>query len=161
MNYQIEEDEVILYECSAGYKGESDKNINIHLILTSKRMILEQEKGFFKKQKELIDIINLSDIKRYNGQVQCKQKSNELIFQTNKKNFSLSFDGLIEAKKVNTKILNATTGTTTIERGSEKVKNALNLVDETLGINPRGIAKGIIENGVAGTIINGLKKKDK
>ena len=161
MNYEIEENEVILYEGFAEYKSESNKALNVSLVLTSKRMIFEQEKGFFKKQKELIDIINLSDIKMFNGEVQCKQKLNELMIQTNKKNFSLLFNGLIEAKKVNTIIINAVTGTTMAERGSEKVKGAFNIVDETLGLDTRGIAKGIIENGIKGTIINGIKKKDK
>lgn len=160
MNYQIEEDEVILYEGYVGYKLELNKSISVNFILTSKKMIFEQEKGFLKKQKELVDMINLSDIKTYRGEVQCKQKSNELLIQTSKKNFSLSFDGLIEAKKVNMKILNTVTGTTMAERGSEKVKNALNLVDDTLGFDTRNIAKGIMKNGVAGTIINGLKNKD-
>lgn len=161
MNYEIEENEVILYEGFSEYKSESNKALNVSFVLTSKRMIFEQEKGFFKKQKELIDIINLSDIKMFNGEVQCKQKFNELMFQTNKKNFSLFFNGLIEAKKVNTIIINAVTGTTMAKRGSEKVKGAFNLVDETLGLDTRGIAKGIIENGIKGTIINGIKKKDK
>ena len=53
MNYQVEENEVILYEGSAGYKKDSNKTISISLVLTSKRMIFEHEKGFFKKQKEL------------------------------------------------------------------------------------------------------------
>lgn len=161
MNYEIEENEVILYEGSVRYKNESNKTISINFVLTSKRMIFEQEKGFFKKQKELVDIINLSDIKIYNGEVQCKQKYDELIIQTNKRNFSLFFDGLIETRKVSAKIINAVTGTTTAERGSEKVKEAFNLVDETLGLDTRGIAKGIIENGIKGTIINGIKKKNK
>ena len=161
MNYEVEDNEVILYEGSARYKKDSNKTIIISLVLTSKRMIFEHEKGFFKKQKELVDIINLSDIKIYNGEVQCKQKSDKLVIQTNKCNFSLSFNGLIEAKKVNTKIINAVTGTTMAERGSEKVKGAFNIVDETLGLDTRGIAKGIIENGIKGTIINGIKKKDK
>ena len=73
----------------------------------------------------------------------------------------LCFDGLIEAKKVNTKIINAVTGTTMAERGSEKVKGTFNIVDETLGLDTRGIAKKIIENSIKGTIIKGIKKKDK
>ena len=79
--------------------------------------------------------------------------------QTIKKNFSIIFDGLLEAKKVNTKILNAVTGTTIAKRSSNKVKGALDLVDETLGIETRGIAKGIVENGLKGTFINRIKKR--
>ncbi len=158
MNYQIEEDEVILYEGLVEFNVELNKPLTTIFTLTSKRMIFELEKGFFKKTKELVDIIYLNDIKVFNGEVQCKQKLNDLVIQTSKKNFTLSFNSLFEAKKVNTKVLNAVTGTTVAERGSNKVKGALDLVDETLGLDTRGIAKGLLENGVKGTIINGIKK---
>ena len=46
------------------------------------------------------------------------------------------------------------------ERGSEKIKGAIDLVDETLGLDTRGIAKSFMEDGIKGTIINGIKKKD-
>ena len=140
MNYQIEEDEVILYEGEVRYKAESNRIVKTVFTLTSKRMIFEQEKGFFKKQKELLDIICIDDIKIFNDELQCKQKLNELQIQTIKKNFSIIFDGFLEAKKVNTKILNAVTGTTIAKRGANKVKGALDLVDETFGIETRGIA---------------------
>ena len=159
MNYQIEEDEVILYEGEVRYKAESNRIVKTVFTLTSK--IFEQEKGFFKKQKELLDIICIDDIKIFNDELQCKQKLNELQIQTIKKNFSIIFDGFLEAKKVNTKILNAVTGTTIAKRGANKVKGALDLVDETFGIETRGIAKGLLENGIKGTIINGIEKKKK
>ena len=159
MNYKIDTDEVILYEGSVGYKIESEKKKRLLFKLTSKKMIFEQEKGLFKKTKELIDIINLNDIKIFNGEVQCKQKLEELYIQTNQKNVYLIFDGIFEAKKVSNKIIDTITGTSMTERGSSKIKGALDLVDETLGLDTRGITKGIIENGVKGTIINGIKKK--
>ena len=60
MNFQIDEDEAILYEGSVLYeKDSSDKSYDVDLTLTSKKMIFEQEKGFFKKQKQLFDIVNL------------------------------------------------------------------------------------------------------
>ena len=162
MNFQIEEDEVILYEGSVWYeKTSNDKSYAVDLTLTSKRMIFEQEKGFFKKQKELLDIIYLSDIKVFNGEVQCKQKMEELQIQTNSKVFSIIFNGILEAKKVYNKIINTITGTTMATRGSDKVKSALDLVDETLGLDTRGVARGLLENGIKGTLINGIKKRKK
>lgn len=162
MNFQIDEDEVILYEGSVLYeKDSSDKSYDVDLTLTSKKMIFEQEKGFFKKQKQLFDIVNLSDIKIFNDEVQCKQKLDELQIQTNNKAFSISFDGILEAKKVYNKIINTITGTTMAKRGSDKVKSALDLVDETLGLDTRGVARGLLENGIKGTLINGIKKRRK
>ena len=162
MNFQIDEDEVILYEGSVLYeKDSSDKSYVVDLTLTSKKMIFEQEKGFFKKQKELFDVIELSDIKVFNGEVQCKQKMGELQIQTNNKSFSMGFDGILEAKTVYNKIINAITGTTMAKRGSDKVKSALDLVDETLGLDTREVARGLLENGIKGTLINGIRKRKK
>lgn len=158
---KYEEDEVILYEGVVGYKIESKNSINVFFTLTSKRMIFKQEKGLFKKKLDVIDIINLEEIKIYNDEVQSKQKSDTIYIQSINKNFSISLSGIIEAKKVNTKIINAVTGTTTIKRGSNKIKNAFELVDDTLGFDPRNVVKGIIENGVKGTIVNGIRKKEK
>lgn len=158
MNYEILEDEVILYEGKVGYNKNS---LNTLFILTSKKMIFEKEIGLLKKTKELLDIIYLNDIKQFNGEIQSKQKLNEIQIQTISKNFSIYLSGMIEAKKVNSKIISASSGTTIAERGSEKIKGALGLVDETLGIDVRGITKGVVENGIKGTLINGIKKNKK
>ena len=158
MEYEIDEDEVILYKGFAVYVVNS-KNTNTNFTLTSKKMIFEQEKGVFKKTIELIDIVELSDLKIYNGEVQCKQKMTELQIQTKKKNFSIYLTGIFEAKKVNTLIINTITGTTVAKRGSNKVKDGLDLVDETLDMDTRGVVRGLLENGIKGSIINGIKGK--
>ena len=88
MNYEIDEDEVILYEGSAEYVVDEDK-INTEFKLTNKKMIFEKKKGAFKKERELIDIIQLADVKIHNDQVQCKQKFTELELQTKQRNSQL------------------------------------------------------------------------
>ena len=123
------------------------------------RMIFEKVRGILKKEKELIEIILLNEIKLFNGEIQCQQKNKELYIQTMGKNFFLVFPGYFQASKVSTKIINAATGTTVAERGSDKVKQAFDLVDNALGLDTREIAKGLLENGIKGTIINGLKSK--
>ena len=45
------------------------------------------------------------------------------------------------------------------KRGSDKVKSAFDMIDDTLGLDTRGTIKGILEQGVKGTIINGIKKQ--
>lgn len=155
-NYEIENDEVILYEGKVGY----NKNyIDVEFKLTSKKMIFEKEKGLIKKTKELIDIVSLDKIKVYNDSVQIKQKMNELQVQTLEKNFSIYASGMLEAKKIITKIIDAITGTTVSKRGSQKISGVIELADETLGLDTRSMVKGVLENGIKGTLINGIKHK--
>lgn len=62
-------------------------------------------------------------------------------------------------KKFAGKIVNAVTGTTLAKRGSNKIKGAMDIVDETFGVDSRGAIKGLVENGIKGTIINGIAKR--
>ena len=159
-NFSLGNDEVILYEGEVGFKIDAKKSAaKLFLRLTSTRMIFEKVRGILKKEKELIEIILLNEIKLFNGEIQCQQKNKELYIQTMGKNFFLVFPGYFQASKVSTKIINAATGTTVAERGSDKVKQAFDLVDDALGLDTREIAKGLLENGIKGTIINGLKSK--
>ena len=165
MDYKLDEDEVVLYEGEVHYP---DKFSRVKYVLTSKKMVfiktITVSRGWFKGSETHteVDIVNLSDIKVFNDQVQVKQVKNEIQVQTKDKNFSIFLSGIIEAKKVITKIIDATTNTTMAQRGSTKVKGAIDLVDDTLGLDTRGMVKGVMENGIKGTIINGIKrKKDK
>ncbi len=113
----------------------------------------------FKKERELIDTVPLDSVKVYNGVAQIKQKSDTIELQAVDKNVSIVFSGILEARKFTGKIVDAVTRTTLARRSSNKIKDAFNMVDDTLGLDTRGTIKGILENGVKGTIINGLGKK--
>lgn len=155
-NYELMADEVILYEgvvTSKNYKG------TLQLILTSQKIIFEKEKGLFKKERELIDILPLETVKVYNNAAQVKQKGYTVEVQTVDKNISIVFSGMLEARKFTGMMVDAVTGTTLARRSSDKIKDAFNMVDDTLGLDTRGTIKGFLENGVKGTIINGLGKK--
>ena len=152
------EDEVVLYEgmaTSNEYKG------SLNITLTSYQIVVEKEKGIFKKEIELLDTISLEDIKTYNDVAQIKQKGNSVEIQTKAKNITFSFSGIFEARKFVGKAIDIMTGTTLAKRNSDKVKNAFEMIDDTLGLDTRGAIKGILEQGVKGTIINGIKKTKK
>ena len=150
------EDEVVLYN------GEATSNVykgNLKITLTSHQIVVEKEKGLFKKEIELLDTIALEDIKTYNDVVQIKQKGASAEIQTKTKNITFNFSGLIEARKFVGKAIDASTGTTLAKRSSDKVKSALDLTDDTLGLDTRGTIKSVLEQGIKGTLINGIKKK--
>lgn len=139
-NYDLQADEVVLYE------GSATSNIqkgSLFVALTSKKLVLEKEKGIFKKERELVDIILLDTIKFYNDAAQIKQKGDTVEIQTATINLTLTFSGMIEARKFTGKIVDAATGTTLAKRSSDKIKDAFNMVDDTLGLDTRGTIKGI------------------
>lgn len=155
-NIDLSADEVILFEgtvTSPNMKGQNQ------LTLTSMKLVVERERGVFKKERELVDIVKLSDIKMYNGVVQIKQKGNSVELQTVKENMTLSFSVMVEAKKFSAKVIDAVTGTTFVQRGSEKIKEAIGVVDDTLGLDTRNTIKGVLEHGIKGTLLNGIAKK--
>ena len=155
-NFELLADEVVLYEgivTSKNYKG------SLQLTLTSHKIVLEKEKGIFKKERELVDVIMLETVKFYNNAAQIKQKNDTVEVQTTDKNIALVFSGMLEARKFTGKIVDAVTRTTLAKRSSDKIKDAFGMVDDTLGLDTRGTIKGILENGVKGTLLNGIGKK--
>lgn len=155
-NYELQPEEVVLYEGAVtrkAYKG------NLLMTLTSQKLIFEKEKGLFKKERELVDIILLESVKFYNDAAQIKQKGSEVEVQTVEQNLTIVFSGMIEARKFTGKIVDAVTGTTLAKRSSNKIKDAFTMVDDTLGLDTRGTIKGVLEKGVKGTILNGIGKK--
>ena len=95
-NFELLADEVVLYEgivTSKNYKG------SLQLTLTSHKIVLEKEKGIFKKERELVDVIMLETVKFYNNAAQIKQKNDTVEVQTTDKNIALVFSGMLEARK--------------------------------------------------------------
>lgn len=135
MNKQvIEADEVILLENEV---TRDDIKGNVHLTLTSKKILFEQRiiKGIIKKQevKKLVDSIALSHIKVYEGNVQANQKNQKVSIQTLEENVVLTFVTKTDASKFTSKVIDTITGTTKVKRIMNKVKEVRESVDETLG----------------------------
>ena len=154
-NFELESEEVILYE---DFVNSNEFKGHLKLTLTSQKIIFEKEKGLFKKELNLVDIIFLENIKFYNDKVQIKQKGSNVIIQTTNKNITISFSDILKARKFVNNVIDTITGTTIAKRGSNKIKDAFNIVDDTLGLDTRGTIKGLVENGVKNTILNGIKK---
>lgn len=155
-NFELLADEVVLYEgtvTSKNYKG------SLQLTLTSAKIVIEQDKGVFKKVRELVDIVELAAVKTYNDAAQIKQHGSDVEVQTTAGNLVFTFSGLFEARKFTGKAIDAVTGTTLAKRVSDKTKGAFEMVDETLGLDTRGTIKGVLEQGVKGVIFNGIGKK--
>ncbi|HPF82996.1 MAG TPA: hypothetical protein PLV83_02370 [Bacilli bacterium] len=150
-NKKIDTDEISLLETKV--KLEENKKES-KLILTNKRIIFMQEKGFFSKRFKTIDEIIISDIKVYKDMVQIKQSKATIKIQTAKKDFVLTCSSIIEAKKLLEEIISIRTDKSLLERSKNKVKKAVDMARET-----KDVVFGILS--VATAIVAFLHHKKK
>lgn len=154
-NYQLKNDEVILYEGQVSFK-----NSNVKFTLTNQNMIFEKEKGIFKKKLKVIDMIPIENIKMYKEKVQIKQKNSTIKIQATDKNIIFTCSNVLEAKKISEEIINIKTDSNILERAAKKAnnlkKNLKSIAKLTLAciMIPKTIME-IKENGKE--IVNSLK----
>ena len=166
--YQLQSDEAVLYEGEVikvdKYKKESFMDSfstppTTELILTNKNIVLTTRiKKMFAKEQINVEVLSLTDIKIYDDMPQVKQnKINVEIYLTFGEIY-LDFHSKLEATKFYQVAIQTLTGKSLATRGAEKVKGGIGLVDDTLGINTVDTIKGVLENGLAGTLFSGFKK---
>lgn len=151
-NYQLKNDEVILFEGQVTYKEIKSE---VKFILTNKKMVIEKEKGLFKKKFKLIDTILLDDIKIFKNDVQVKNNKEEVLIQTIEKNITFICSDISEAKKIVGEIIDIKTDSNSYERGKNKVKKTLSVINDGMEILEK--ASPIIM-AIAGYFINKKKK---
>ena len=156
-NYNLREDEVVLYKSDINLLDKKGKttlliltNINIVFITKTKKLL----------EEEIVntEIFPVGDIKIYEGIPQVKSNANkvELYFKTTEKEFA--FNSKSEVHKFQNTIIKLLTGKTTAERNAEKVKNAIGLVNDTLGVDIVKCTGEVAKNGIVGSITNSIDK---
>ena len=134
--YKLEPDEVALFESDVSLKENKDKNV---ILITNHNIVIETtKKKMFKKPEFSLQVYPTSDIKLYNDQPQIKQKSNDVFVSLINKELQLTFESMFLARKFVTKAVESVTGKTVSARGAGKIKSAIGLVDDTLGIDTIG-----------------------
>lgn len=159
-HYALGTDEVVLYKNNVRHANDGNKSCE--LILTNINLVLiKKEKIRFGKSQFNVYGFPMSDIKIYEDMPQIKhhKDSVELYFVNSEQ--TIIFDSSIEASKFTNAAYKLITGKSMSGRGAEKVKNAIHLVDDTLGINTVGTVKNVLENGVVGSAIGGIGKLTK
>lgn len=155
--YKLESDEVALFESDVSLKENKDKNV---ILITNHNIVIETtKKKMFKKPEFSLQVYPTSDIKLYNDQPQIKQKSNDVFVSLINKELQLTFESMFLARKFVTKAIESVTGKTVSTRGAGKIKSAIGLVDDTLGIDTIGTISGVMENGVVKSILGGTKSR--
>lgn len=125
-SFKLEGDESLIIETIVKYV---QINSNVKLTLTNKKIIVEKEKGLFKKKFKVIEKILYDDIKVYKNKVQLKQNKSMVIIQTYKKNISLVCKNIFEARKLMEEIKTIKTGANWFERSKDKLNKVSQIVN--------------------------------
>lgn len=168
--YDLQPNESLLYKSSGRLVNKNEKyleslstNTNTELILTNLHLIMiKKSKKLFAKEQVEHEIYPVGEIKVYNETPQIKQDNTRVEI------FLISGEKVIdlfskhEVRKFINKAYDLLTGKSTAVRGAGKVKGAVNLVDNALGINTVNTIKNVVENGVVSSVLGkGMRDKVK
>lgn len=164
-NYKLKPEEVVFYKGDVTLKGKKGRT---ELIFTNLNLVLiNKYKKLFSKEEITISEYPVHEIKMYEGVPQIKAKGSLVEIYMKETEIEIEFESRMETHK----FINATnkflTGETTVQKGAKKVKDAIGIVDDTLGINTVQATGNVIKNGIVGNItgaigkIGGIFKKKK
>lgn len=157
--YLLKGNEAVLYKGSANFASENISSRS-EIILTNINLVaIIRNKKIFQPEQVEVKAYPVSEIKMYDGKPQLKEKNGIVEIYFADTEVKLNFYSKITAIQFMNAANKLITGKTMSERGAEKVKGAVSLVDDTLGIKTVDSMKGVIENGVIGTVFGGIGKK--
>jgi hypothetical protein len=137
MTYSLQPDETILYERDVTIQGQERTS---RLMLTNLNIVMtEYEKNsLFAKKDETHTVYSVQDIKIYEDLPQVLQKGKHIRILFLFQELNLEFDSFIEANKFRMALFKLVTGKTAPARSAKKVKNAIEIIDDTLGKKKTG-----------------------
>lgn len=134
--YQLAPTEVVLMESSAFIKGKKGSS---SVILTNLNIVFETRiKKIFRKAYTIVEDYSLDTVKVYKDMPQIKQKSTNVQIYFRDCEQNLSFYNKRDAHKFTATALEVITGKNAFFRGIDKVKKAIDTVDESLGVDTVG-----------------------
>lgn len=94
----------------------------------------------------------------YEGVPQVKAKSNDVEIYLKTKELEFGFQSKSEVYKFRSAIIKLLTGKTGFERGADKVKDKIDVVNDTFGVDVVKSTEDVVKNGIVESI-GGLFEK--
>ena len=140
-NYDLEEDEVVLYKGDVTLKNQKNTT---QLVLTNKNFVfITTIKKLFAKDQVIVDIFSVSEIKKYKEVPQVIRNGNEIDLYFIHDEISFVFESKNEVRKFMNAALTLITDKNAFVRGVDKVKGTIELVKDTTGIDAVQVAKTV------------------
>lgn len=151
-HYQLKPHEVVLYKGEINFANQEDIT---QLILTNLNTIYKTtHKKIFGDDEISVEVYSIQDIKIYEEtpQIIAKGHNVDIYYLTTEK--ELYFKSKSEVSKFVNAAMKLLTGKSTAQRRVEKVKQTIDMVDNTLGIDTIGATKEALHNGVSNATSN-------
>lgn len=156
-NYTLQSNETVLYQ---GNVVLENRNATVEMMLTNLNLVFViTTRKFLSKSQVDVEAYPIEEIKIYNNAPQIKQKNARVEIYLSCGEVVVHFASMFEASKFVNSALHLLTGKSMAERGADKFKGAVGLVDNTLGINTVDTVKNVLENGITGTLLGGFGRK--
>lgn len=150
-NYSLEQNEVILYKGVIQYKQQEN---NTQLILTNLNIVvINKNLTEHSKIETIIETYPVNEIKMYQGVPQIKSNGTHVEIYLLNNELEFIFNSKIEQHKFISEATKLATGKTSAERSATKVKNAINLINDTFNTDIVKNTGNLISN-----TLNPLKK---
>ncbi|MBQ8206394.1 MAG: hypothetical protein IJZ77_02945 [Bacilli bacterium] len=155
-HYELESNEVVLYK---GDVTQPNKKGLTQLILTNLNLVfIATHKKLFSKEQVTTETYPTNEIKIYNNIPQLKVNGDIVEIYLLSTDKEVKFPSKHELNCFINSANTLLTKKTKIERCAEKLKNTINLVNDTLEINTVESVSNVIKNGVIVTAGKGIGK---
>lgn len=155
-NYELNPEEVVLYKENV---EEVDSKGELQLILTNQHIVfIKTNKKLFGKDEVIVEDYPVNEIKMYNNLPHFKVKGTVAeiyLLSTDKEIKFASKSELHDFINTANRLL---TKKTKVERCAEKIKNTINLIDDTLGVKTVESVTNAVKDGGLVTATKGVGK---
>lgn len=152
-NYQLKADEVVLYKGNVTLNGFEEVT---QLILTNYNVVFITKSNIDNQEIINVETFLVADIKIYKEVPQVKRNglNVEIYFTTGEKEFN--FASKSELNKFIKEITELITGKTKTERKVSQVKDTIDFIDNTFGIDTVDLVSTAIKNGAIASLGKGI-----
>lgn len=167
-NYQLQENEVILYHGIAALSPDGKllddvnaKNVAAEVVLTNENFVFVRKvKRFLKKEEVYVEVYSITDVKWYKDtpHILKKGKLTELYFKTAER--FVQFSSIKEARTFADTALRLVSGKSKLVRAVKKARKEIEETDEQLDIDIIGTTKKVagVVTDVAVTLLPSTNK---
>lgn len=149
MNYKLRTDEVVLFKEEILLNNQTEAKI----LLTNLNIV-------FVNNNDEINVYPVEDIKVYQNLPQLKAKGKDIEIYFLNEIIEFSCKSKLQTNKFIEEVRKLVTGKSKFQRKTEKFKENIDIVNNTLGIDCVSLAENLIVNGITHTsgISKGIKK---
>lgn len=160
--FKLAPDEVVRYQGQVTLTREKG-DIPAELLLTNQNFVFitEGKKFLWFKNRKRTAVFAKDLVKIFKDAPQIKQSGTNVKICFTTEDREIVFDS---KKAARTFVINAweiVTGKNAFERGLDKLKQALDLADEALGLDIKALVKDSITGGIAGAVFRSIGGKKK